>query len=327
MTGTAMATCPSGHESADTDYCDVCGALIEGPSATTAGHATGPSAPGAAPTGAGSGTGVGTGGVSGSGPGVAAGAYSGSGPGTHLGVGAGTSPASGVNPGPGSGGSGTPAGPGSGGLTGPASGSGPTGATPSCPECAAPRTGRFCEECGFDFTAPAAPTRARPVPPTVELPATPAGPQPASSAGHPAAAPAGPLAGTWSVTITADPDYHRAVADRADDESEAVPFPAYCPERRFTLAGGQLLIGRRSRSRGIVPDIDLTGPPEDTGVSHVHALLVATADGWELVDPGSTNGTRLNGAEDALPENSPVRLADGDRIHVGAWTTITIQKN
>ncbi|GIG56490.1 hypothetical protein Lfu02_08620 [Longispora fulva] len=267
-----MATCPNGHESADADYCDVCGALIGGVQQTTApasdpsGAAAAPAPPATSAAGTVSGTGAdpGTGAASGS-PVGAGHATAGAGPGTA-----------------------------------------PTGGTsPTCPACDAPRTGRFCEECGFDFTSAAVPPR---VPPTAELPSTPPG-QPT---------------GGWSVTVVADRDYHRAVADRADDESEAVPFPAYCPERRFALTGGQLLIGRRSRSRGIVPDIDLTGPPEDTGVSHVHALLVASGDGWELVDPGSTNGTRLNGAEDPVPENSPVRLADGDRIHVGAWTTITI---
>jgi pSer/pThr/pTyr-binding forkhead associated (FHA) protein len=43
------------------------------------------------------------------------------------------------------------------------------------------------------------------------------------------------------------------------------------------------------------------------------------------VDPGSTNGTTLNDAPAAITPNTPVALADGDRIHLGAWTTITIR--
>ncbi|MGY0233741.1 FHA domain-containing protein [Longispora urticae] len=289
-----MPTCPNGHESADADYCDVCGALIGGavrsPSgapqggvspSSAAGSAAGPSGQAASPGQSSSGSsGPMPAGASAAGHAPSAGAAGGGGPGLSPGP----------DPSPAAGSTATPSG---------------AGDAP-CPECGDPRTGRFCETCGYDFTASGTPPRARPT-------ASPQGPTPQ------------PLApGQWSVTVTADRAYHQAVADRADDDSEEVPFPVYCPERRFALTGGQLLIGRRSRSRGIVPDIDLTGPPEDTGVSHVHALLVATADGWELVDPGSTNGTRLNGAEDPVAENSPVPLSDGDRIHVGAWTTITV---
>ncbi|GAB3877003.1 hypothetical protein GCM10029964_025210 [Kibdelosporangium lantanae] len=39
----------------------------------------------------------------------------------------------------------------------------------------------------------------------------------------------------------------------------------------------------------------------------------------------SANGTFLNYRKDNLRPNSPRPLANGDRIHLGAWTTITIQ--
>jgi pSer/pThr/pTyr-binding forkhead associated (FHA) protein len=74
-----------------------------------------------------------------------------------------------------------------------------------------------------------------------------------------------------------------------------------------------------------VPEIDLSAPPEDPGVSHLHAVLLAQPDGtWNLVDPGSTNGTTVNGGTEPIPVNAPLPMADGDRIHVGAWTTITL---
>ncbi len=107
-------------------------------------------------------------------------------------------------------------------------------------------------------------------------------------------------------------------------DAEPIAFPAFCPERRFTLPGTQVLIGRRSRSRGIEPDIDLTGPPEDAAVSHAHALLVSVPDGWAVVDLDSANGTYVNDATDPIEANVPVPLGDGDRIHVGAWTTMTL---
>jgi FHA domain len=111
----------------------------------------------------------------------------------------------------------------------------------------------------------------------------------------------------------------------SDADVEPVPFPAFCPQRRFVLTGPQVLIGRRSRSRGIEPGIDLTGPPEDSGVSHSHALLVAGPDGsWSVVDLDSANGTYLNDATDPLPPNQPTALASGDQVHLGAWTTLTV---
>ena len=84
-------------------------------------------------------------------------------------------------------------------------------------------------------------------------------------------------------------------------------FPAYCPDRQFTLTGEQIRIGRLSRSRGLVPEIDLTGPPQDPGVSHLHAVLLAQdGGGWVVVDPGSTNGTTLvRGGSKGLAPASP----------------------
>jgi pSer/pThr/pTyr-binding forkhead associated (FHA) protein len=100
-------------------------------------------------------------------------------------------------------------------------------------------------------------------------------------------------------------------------------FPPYCPERTFVLTGPQIRIGRRSTSRGTAPEIDLSEPPADPGVSHLHAVLLAQPDGgWALVDPGSTNGTWINDATDPLTINVAVPLQVGDRIHLGAWTTI-----
>jgi hypothetical protein len=42
-----------------------------------------------------------------------------------------------------------------------------------------------------------------------------------------------------------------------------------------------------------------------------------------VIDPGSENGTLVNGSEIASGARVPLR--DGDRIHLGAWTLITIQ--
>ena len=63
----------------------------------------------------------------------------------------------------------------------------------------------------------------------------------------------------------------------------------------------------------------------DPGVSHLHAMLAAQSDGsWAVVDLGSSNGTYINGSTDPIKPHVPVTVADGDRIHLGAWTTLTL---
>jgi hypothetical protein len=228
-----MATCPSGHESASDDYCDVCGTLI------------------------------------------------------------GTAVLTGFTPAPGA----TP-------------GQAPGGVSPAeggCPRCGVPRTGQFCESCGFDFNAagPDASGLDAPLPVPPAAPAT-----PANGAG-------------WTVVVTADRAYYDSVQDAGGPDAAAIEFPAYCPERRFRLAGTEVRVGRRSESRGIHPEIDLTGPPADPGVSRLHVVLIGAPDGtWSVVDPGSANGTLVNG--DEIPAGEAVRLRDGDVIHLGAWTALTV---
>jgi pSer/pThr/pTyr-binding forkhead associated (FHA) protein len=93
------------------------------------------------------------------------------------------------------------------------------------------------------------------------------------------------------------------------------------------LAGKEISIGRRSRSRGINPDIDLLGPPEDPGVSHLHALLLVQPDGsWSIVDLDSANGVLVNDEQKPLRPNIPRQLTDGDRVYIGAWTRITLRR-
>ena len=183
-----------------------------------------------------------------------------------------------------------------------------------CPECDTPPDGRFCEVCGHDFLAEPSSVPAK-------APVKSADQAPDKGA---AASPSTPAPKGWRVVVTADRAFHARMQSGPD--AEVVPFPAFCPERRFELTGSEMLIGRRSRSRGIEPAIDLAGPPEDAGASHMHALLVATPEGtWTVVDLDSSNGTYLNDDPDPIAANQPVPLADGDRIHVGAFTTLTVQ--
>jgi pSer/pThr/pTyr-binding forkhead associated (FHA) protein len=132
----------------------------------------------------------------------------------------------------------------------------------------------------------------------------------------------------WRLTVRSDAAYHARMDAQREPDTEAIPFPAFCPERRFALTGTQALIGRRSRSRGIEPEIDLSGPPGDPAVSHAHALLIAQPGGtWAVVDLESANGTYVNDGSDPIESNMPIALTDGDRVHVGSWTTITVQQS
>jgi pSer/pThr/pTyr-binding forkhead associated (FHA) protein len=207
-----------------------------------------------------------------------------------------------------------------------------------CPRCGIERAGQFCENCGYNFAAPAAtvfaPQPSVAGPTLAPQPPTPA-PQP-SVAGStlapqppvtpPAASPPPDPAATWTAVVTADRDYYDQMRAASDSDAAAIDFPSYCPERRFRLSGTEVRIGRRSASRGLEPEIDLTGPPADPGVSRLHAVLLTGPDGaWSILDPGSANGTLVNGSE--IPRDETMALADGDRIHLGAWTRITISRD
>jgi serine/threonine protein kinase len=131
------------------------------------------------------------------------------------------------------------------------------------------------------------------------------------------------VTGTWTAVVTADRSYydHVRAADAADAAS--ISFPAYVAERRFPLAGTQVRIGRRSSKSPHQPDIDLTGPPADPGVSRQHAELRRAPDGsWSVIDLDSPNGIQVNGKD--VPSGTAIPLQPGDQIHLGAWTLITL---
>lgn len=237
-----MPTCPQGHDSADEEYCDVCGRSMDGP--TPASGAVPPADTVQAP------------------------------------------PATAVSDVP------------------------PPGAT--CAACGTALAGRFCEACGHDSLA-ALPTVAPEVEPVPAVPPVPAIRM--------------PEAARWTATVTADRAYYDSVMAVDGPDAGGITFPPFCPDRHFPLQGQQISIGRQSRSRGIRPDIDLIGPPEDPGVSHLHALLIAQPDGsWSVVDLDSANGTVVNDEQPPLRPNTPRPLADGDSVYLGAWTRITLRR-
>ena len=203
----------------------------------------------------------------------------------------------------------------------------PDTAAETCPRCGTPRTGQFCEACGFNFNGP----RFIPAgPPPSASPASSAESSPSAPSAR--SAPSAPSMSsfpypqvTWTAVVGADRAYYERVQTVTGPEGAAVTFPPYCAERSFQLVGNQMRIGRRSVSRGLAPEIDLTGPPSDPGISRLHAVLIATPDGsWAVLDPGSANGTLVNGSEIGIGDQVP--LHDGDRINLGAWTAITVHQ-
>jgi len=268
-----MPTCLAGHDSASSDFCDVCGMRIGGSA----------DAPAAAPEKARRGT-----------QSVA------SRPGEWLpGVSQSAAPSVGEPP-------------------------------ATCPRCGVTSSGRFCESCGFDFdtgqaseSSPLAAVAAGDgaVQPGTG-PAAPGGPAPEPGpAAVPDPAPVGQA--EWTAVVASDRAYYETVIAAGGPDAASIQFPVCCPERRFRLTGPQMRIGRHSSSRGQEPEIDLTGPPTDPGVSRLQAVLIAQPDGsWAIIDPGSENGTSVNGSELAI--GAPIALRDWDLIHVGAWTVITV---
>jgi hypothetical protein len=220
---------------------------------------------------------------------------------------------------------------------------GPAGGD-TCAACGAERGGRFCEECGHDAALPPPPqftTGGGGAPAGSDFPGTSlpdSAPLPGHRLTHPPTG-SGPAhrraetwspaqaAATWTAVVRADRAWFDEVRRREGPDAAAVEFPPYCPERRFVLTGAQVAIGRRSRSRGTNPEIDLSGPPLDPGVSAQHALLLARPDGgWDVVDLDSTNGTSVGAESEPIAAHTPVPLVDGDRIRLGAWTTITVER-
>ena len=129
----------------------------------------------------------------------------------------------------------------------------------------------------------------------------------------------------WTAVVTADRAYYDSVCAVNDQDSGSISFPGELPERRIPLSGAEIRIGRKSVSKGIEPEIDLIGPPRDPGVSRLHAKLVPAPDGtWAVVDLGTDNGITVNGRD--VPSGDSVSLRPGDRIHLGAWTKITITR-
>jgi len=170
-----------------------------------------------------------------------------------------------------------------------------------CSNCGAERTSEdlFCEVCGLDFA-------------TGKLPAAP--PKPKAAVATRAGAPAAPA---WTAIVEADRSYFEK------NQAEAgvtLTFPDGLAPREVPLDKDEVQVGR-----GGVADIDLNHV--DPAVSHRHLRLLRHPDGngWDLIDDDSANGTWLDDKLDPVAKGSRVPVRASSRIHIGAFTTITLR--
>lgn len=209
----------------------------------------------------------------------------------------------------------------------------PPGSSQECPNCSAqgPADALFCEACGYDYTTGTMP---RPVEPmSFPLPASLADPGrrmpsepelhvPQEEESEPPADtnPAPGLADPWVAEVWIDPDWYA-------DQGSSDPMPSPGLPTVVLLRHTSSLVGRASRSRGIVPDIDVSGDP---GVSRRHAQVTTDGSRWFVEDLGSANGTFLAAATgslptEAIPAGQKREIASGDQVYVGAWSRIVIR--
>lgn len=123
----------------------------------------------------------------------------------------------------------------------------------------------------------------------------------------------------WNVVLTVDEAWYAV-----QDTPHRLPSPGRSTVVPLTVSSA--LIGRRSRSRGTVPEIDCSSDP---GVSRRHALLERTGGRWFIEDLGSANGTYVAAAGAPLPEHpiTPgrrVEVGAGDTVYLGAWTRLSL---
>jgi hypothetical protein len=122
----------------------------------------------------------------------------------------------------------------------------------------------------------------------------------------------------WELVIEADPAYHARFA------AGGIVFPQGVAPQRMPVDAAELRIGRFDPKSNGADAPQISGAAEDPALSRCHAVLRRLADGtYAIEDLGSTNGTEVNGRPIAAGE--PVALGDGDRVHLGAWTGITIR--
>jgi FHA domain len=124
-----------------------------------------------------------------------------------------------------------------------------------------------------------------------------------------------------AVTLVLDAD--RGHWDRVVGSGEPA-FPAVAPTLTFELRGEAATLGRVRSGAPVDVDLALTGAAADPAVSHHQCEFERDGSHWLVRDAESSNGTWINDAAEPLAAGEAHRLADGDRILMGAWTCLTV---
>jgi cytochrome c5 len=161
----------------------------------------------------------------------------------------------------------------------------PAPAAATCPGCGEPVVGRFCESCGYDVES-----------------GTPAAPPP--------------------VNLVLGTD--RAHWERMVGSGEPA-FPSVGPTLNFELSGDRAVLGRVRSGAAVDVDLALTGTAADPAISHKQCVFERDGGRWTVRDADSSNGTWINDATEPLAAGATHTLVHGDRILVGAWTSLTVQ--
>jgi len=203
----------------------------------------------------------------------------------------------------------------------------------TCPDGHASTTEDYCDQCGIRIApAPAAGSPAGQetelLPPLTAVASRPAvefepcpdcgaprmeGDQFCEDCGHdyspgsalPSAQRRAPRA-CWTAVVTADSQRFEGLApDGMEFPKDFVPFTIPLEEAEVHLG--------RTEIRG------------DPAVSRLHVRLCRQPDGaYALIDEGSSNGTILNDDASPIRPHMLVPLKAGDRVRIGAWTTLTL---
>ena len=115
---------------------------------------------------------------------------------------------------------------------------------------------------------------------------------------------------TFLCDLVASPGQAVAVSAPAGSQ-----YPMYLVVLSGGIPGAMLRLAPGGNRLGRAADNTLQLP--DGSISRYHAFLGVDEEGQvRLTDLGSTNGSFLNGRR--LPENTPVRVQDGDRLQFGS---------
>jgi uncharacterized Zn finger protein (UPF0148 family) len=201
-----------------------------------------------------------------------------------------------------------------------------------CPDCGTPRVGtdRFCEVCRHDFiegktgTAEKVVAASQPLQYEVkeEISAPDASPSVSADKNADEAKPSSGILSAAKDEIVIGEKLNIVICvdkNRLAQNQVETGMKPDSADRAFPLDLDENLVGRRSASKGIYPEIEINDP----GVSHRHLKFIKQGDGtFAVLELGSANGTEYNGVQ--LEPGISTAIKAGDEFAIGLWTTLKV---